>query len=303
MAHRIVTISKPSWLKKDTEHLIIEQDGNTAARIPIEDIAVLILDSYGITLTHELIVALNKNNTAVVHCDERHLPISCIVPFEANAIHAKTLRQQIECTAPKKKQLWKHVVQAKIIAQAQTLEACHPGNRTVSQVIKNLQQIAKKVKAGDPENLEAQAAAHYFPALFGNEFIRDRELPGTNAALNYGYAILRAMVARALVGAGLHPALGIHHRGPENPFNLADDAIEPLRPFVDEAVIKLDPEWLKEPKLPKEAREDLLKITVLTVKIAGKPLQNLHAMERYAASWREALCGNARRIAIPSRMP
>jgi CRISPR-associated protein Cas1 len=230
------------------------------------------------------------------------MPLSCVVPFEANALHAKTLREQVECSLPKKKQIWKQVARAKIEAQAAALVACR-GEARAKVVAASLLSMAQDVRSGDPDNLEAQAAADYFAALFGDEFVRDRELPGTNAALNYGYAILRAMIARALVGAGLHPALGVHHRGPANSFNLADDAIEPLRPMVDEAVFRLDRALLDEPRLPKEARAELLKITVSAVKIAGKRLPIEQALERYAASWKEALCGEARRLAIPIRLP
>lgn len=301
MAHRCVTVSNPSWLKKDLEQLSIVQDEQEVARVPIEDLAVLVLESHGIALTQELIVALSKANVAVVFCDERHLPLSCVVPFEANALHAKTLREQVECSVPKKKQIWKQVVQAKISAQAEAIERCRRGDRSAKAVAKSLRAMAQAVQSGDADNLEGQAAADYFPALFGNAFVRDRELPGTNAALNYGYAIVRAMMARALVGAGLHPALGVHHRGPYNPFSLADDAMEPLRPLVDEAVFLLDSEWLQEVRLPKEARAALLELTVSPVKFAGKTMPIEPALTQYAASWREALCGEARKLVIPNR--
>jgi len=305
MAHRTVTVSNPSWLKKDLDQLSIQQEGQEVGRVPIEDIAVLVLDSHGIAMTQELIVALVKVNAAVVYCDEKHLPSALVVPFEGNTLHGKTIREQAECSLPKKKQIWKHVVQAKIAAQADALEACHATSRDdarrATTTARDLRRMALTVKSGDPSNVEGQAAAAYFPALFGNEFLRDRDLPGTNAALNYGYAVMRAMVARALVGAGLHPALGVHHRGPMNSFNLADDAIEPLRPIVDEAVVRLDIRHLEEVKLSKEARKALLELTVCTIKIAGMRTGIEPALARYGASWREAICGEGRKLVIPTR--
>lgn len=303
MAHRIVTISNPSWLKKDLEQLSVSQEGQEVGRVPIEDLAVLILESHGIALTQELVVALSKANVAIVFCDERHLPLSCVVPFEANALHAKVVREQADCSLPKKKQLWKQVVQAKIGGQAQTLRACLPHSRDAKATAKYLDGLAANVKSGDSDNLEARAAAEYFPALFGRGFMRDRDLPGVNAALNYGYAIVRAMVARAIVGAGLHPALGLMHRGPGNPFNLADDAIEPLRPIVDQHVFAMSPDLREDGSLAKETRADLLKLTVLDLYIAGKPTGIEPALARYAASLREGICGEGRKLVIPHRRP
>lgn len=303
MPHRIVTVSNPSWLKKDLEQLSISQEGQEVGRVPIEDLAVLILESHGIALTQELVVALSKANVAVVFCDERHHPLSCVVPFEANALHAKIVREQAECSVPKKKQLWKQIVQSKIKAQAETLRICNPKDREAKSVAKYLDELAAKVKSGDSENAEARAAADYFPALFGQGFMRDRDLPGVNAALNYGYAIVRAMVARAIVGAGLHPALGLMHRGPANPFNLADDAIEPLRPVVDQYVFDRAPDLPEDGSLAKETRADLLKLTVLDLYIAGKPAGIEPALARYAASLREGICGEGRKLVIPLRRP
>lgn len=301
MPHRVVTISKPSWLKKDLDQLSVEQAGEEVGRVPIEDIAVLVLESHGIAMTNELLNALVAVNAAVLVCDEKHLPHAALVPFAGNALHAKVVREQAACSAPKKKQIWKQIVEAKIVAQAGALENCLPGNKNAKKTAERLRRLAMTVRSGDPDNREAQAAAEYFPALFCVEFVRERELPGANAALNYGYAIVRAMVARALVGAGLHPALGVFHRGPFNPFNLADDAVEPLRPLVDEKVFQMSTSELEEPTLGKQARSSLLELTVCTVTIAGKPSPIEPALERYAASWREALCGGGRKLVVPTR--
>jgi len=330
MGDRVVTIANPAFLKLDLDRLCIEQlaapdaDDNqdeeasgqatrvrpriaerkTDSRghvivgsVPVEDLSVLIVDSWGVTLTHELLARLSEENVAVVLCDPRHLPTSMLLPLYGHSAHARTLRQQIECSAPKQKRLWQQIVQAKITEQARTLEAC----RGRSPALRKLRAFVPQVGSGDPMNLEGQAARLYFPALFGEDFERDTDRMGTNAMLNYGYAIMRAMVARALVGAGLHPALGVHHIGPMNPFNLADDAIEPLRALVDQMVWDILQEEGEPEKLTPALKRKLLEMTVCTVKIAGTPYPILTALERYAASIREGVCGDLRKLAVPHR--
>lgn len=265
------------------------------AAIPVEDLSVLILDSWGITLTHELLSALAEANVMVILCDPKHLPRAQILPLYGSATHAKTMREQIVCSEPKRKRIWQQIVQAKIREQARTLRQI--GN---SRSATKIESMVESVLSGDSANIEGQAPRIYFPALFGKGFERDREETGINSMLNYGYAIVRAMTARALVGAGLHPALGVFHRGPLNPFNLADDAVEPLRPMVDAHVYALWRE-LRPDELTPELKKRLLQVSVLTVNFAGKPFEINVALERYAASLREGLCGEARKINLPSR--
>lgn len=278
---------------------MIEQAGIEMSRIPIEDVGIVLLDSHGITLTQELIVALSSQNAVVIFCDSKHLPCASVMPFTGNALHAKTLILQAECSVPKKKHLWKQVVCAKIAAQAKILRLNTVKNHSMYASIRTLEGMVLLVKSGDITNQEARAAAHYFPLLFGEDFLRDRDDAGVNAALNYGYAVLRAMVARAIVGSGLHPALGIFHHGPMNPYNLADDLMEPLRPLVDELVFQTPPELLEAFPLSSQVRADLLQITVCTVKIAGKPSAIQPALTRYVASCREAICGEGKKLVIP----
>lgn len=295
MAHRIVTISNPAFLRMDLGRLQIEQGGQVQASIPIEDMAILLVESGEVVLSHQLLARLAEANVGVILCDSRHLPNALVLPLSGHSTHAKTIRGQVECSEPKRKQLWKQIVVAKLESQARILGECSKSSREA----KSLRAMAANVKSGDPDNYEAQGAAIYFEALFGKGFVREREEPGINAMLNYGYVVLRAMVARAIVGAGLHPALGIHHKGPYNPFNLADDAIEPLRPVVDRIVFSLagrSGEWSV---LTTETKRSLLEVTVCPVKIAGATLPMMPALERYASNIREAICGSARKLQAP----
>ena len=227
MIKRTLDISEPAYLHLLHQQLLIDKQGVTIAQIPVEDLGIVILQNPAIVITQALIVACQKNNVALVFCDERHLPYSMLLPInEGNNLHSKILQQQLDLTLPTKKRLWQQVVKQKITGQAQTL-------KSLDKTYKPVERLADYVKAGDPENLEAQAAQAYWKLLFGNAFRRDVDLDGVNSLLNYGYAIMRAMIARAIVGSGLHPAIGLHHHNQYNGLCLADDLMEPFRPWVD----------------------------------------------------------------------
>lgn len=233
MIKRTIDISEPAYLHLKHRQLLIDKKGETVAQIPIEDLGVVILQNPAVVLTQAVIIACQKNNVVLVFCDERHLPYSVLLPIsEGNNLHNKVLEQQISLKLPAKKRLWQQVVKRKITEQANTL-------RNLDKTCKPLERLAENVKAGDPENLEAQAAQIYWKLLFGNTFRRDVELDGVNSLLNYGYSIMRAMVARAIVGSGLHPAIGLHHQNQYNGLCLADDLMEPFRPWVDFKVYKM----------------------------------------------------------------
>lgn len=195
-------------------------------RIPVHEIAVLVLGPR-LALTGAVLGAVTANGGAALVLDDRFRPSGLMLPVEGNKAHAERLRQQIERTAGVAPRLWQQIVRAKIAAQAQL----------VPEV--NLTRLVERVEPGDPQNVEAVAARAYWPALFGSGFTRRAE-GDTNRALNYGYAVLRALVARAACAAGLHPALGVHHRGWRDTFALADDLMEPARPLVDRIVLALD---------------------------------------------------------------
>lgn len=199
---------------------------------PIEDIGVVVLDHKQITITHGLLTALLENNVAVVHCNDTHHPVGMMLNLDGHTLQTQRFRNQIEASEPLKKQLWQQTVAAKIANQSALL-------KRLNKDVKTLDFMVRDVKSGDPDNYEARAAAHYWGVIFSEfvpEFRREREGVYPNSLLNYGYAILRAAVARALVGSGLLPTLGIFHRNQYNAYCLADDIMEPYRPFVDWAV-------------------------------------------------------------------
>lgn len=264
--------------------------------MPLEDLGVLILDSYGITYAHELMSACAERNIAVVFCDAKHLPVAMLVPFSGHSTSTEVLREQIGSSEPAKKQVWKQIVQAKIREQAKHLIERNGAN---GKGVRRLLSLVETVKSGDPENVEGQAAQIYFDALLDGGFTRDRTRPGLNAFLNYGYAVARACAARAIVGAGLHPSLGVHHRNRYNPFCLADDAMEPLRPMVDRIAIAAWETTGRPDELSPAAKKPLLELTGLPVKIAGKPFPLIAGMHLYAASLKRALCSPARKVSIP----
>jgi CRISPR-associated protein Cas1 len=233
MIKRIIEVSKPSYLHLKNKQLIIEQAHEVVAQVPIEDIGVLILEHSAITITQPLIIECQENNTAVIFCDERHLPYSTLLPIsEGNNLHQKILKQQINITEPVRKNLWKQIIQQKIRNQVNTL-------KQFDKPFMRLEKLAKEVKSGDITNCEAQAAQYYWKALFGKDFLRDQNADGINSILNYGYSIIRAMIARSIVASGLHPAIGLFHHNQYNGLCLADDLMEPFRPWVDSIVYKL----------------------------------------------------------------
>ena len=200
--------------------------------IPIEDIGVLILDHQQISITHALMNALEAHKCALITCSASHMPSGLFLPLDAHSLQSERFQTQIEATLPLKKQLWQQTVRMKIQNQARVLEEVY------AQPQGNMLAWVKQVRSGDPDNLEARAAAYYWANLFPSlpKFTREREESAPNALLNYGYALLRAVVARSLVSVGLLPTLGIHHHNRYNAYCLADDIMEPYRPYVDKFV-------------------------------------------------------------------
>ena len=233
MIKRIVDISDRAYVHLKHQQLIIEKQGEIAGQVPIEDLGVLILQHPGIVLTQQLIVACQQNKVVIVFCDEKHLPYSIILPVgEGHTLHNKILKQQMAISEPTRKRLWKQIVQHKIKQQEQTLIMLHKEST-------RLNYLSTQVKTGDSGNCEAIAAQAYWKLLFGKAFKRDADLDGVNSLLNYGYAIIRAMVARSICGAGLHPTLGLFHTNQYNALCLADDLMEPFRPWVDYVVYEI----------------------------------------------------------------
>lgn len=265
-------------------------------RIPIEDIGVVVLDNKQITITQGALGALLDNNVAVVTCDEHRMPSGLLLPLEGNTTQSERFRHQIEASLPLKKQLWQQTIQAKILNQSSVL--CQLRQMDCG----NMEAWAKQVKSGDADNLEGRAAAFYWQNLFGNikGFRRDREGIPPNNLLNYGYAILRAVVARSLVGSGLLPTLGIHHHNRYNAYCLADDIMEPYRPYVDKLVAELVDSGTDIPQLTTEIKGKLLAIPILDVVINGRRSPLMVGVGMTTASLYKCYSGEIRKIAYPT---
>lgn len=264
------------------------------ASIPVEDIGVVILDHRQITITQSLLEALLENNAAVITCDSTHHPTGLIMPLCGNKIQNERFRAQLDASVPLKKQLWSQTISAKIENQARVLV-----KREVN--IDNMLYWAKNVKSGDPDNYEARAAAYYWKNIFSPEltFFRERFGGPPNNLLNYGYAILRAVVARSLVGSGLLPTLGIHHNNKYNAYCLADDIMEPYRPFVDQIVLRLVLSGKEYKELTKEIKQELLAICNVDVVINGERSPLMVGLQRTTASLARCFEGEGRKIAYP----
>ena len=264
---------------------------------PVEDVGVVVLDNKQITITLGLLEALLENNCAVITCDSKCLPVGLMLPLYGNTTQNERFRQQIEASLPLKKQLWQQTIKAKIENQASVLSDCS------GEVVKCMRIWASDVRSGDPDNLEARAAAYYWKSLFPNidGFTRDRDGVPPNNLLNYGYSILRAVVARGLVISGLLPTFGIHHHNRYNAYCLADDIMEPYRPYVDELVFRLVESYGSKIELNKEVKARLLTIPTIDVKIGGKRSPLMVAVGQTTASLYRCFTGELRRISYPER--
>jgi len=291
MIKRIIEVSNPSYLHMRNYQMVVEQNKNEVGRVPVEDIGVLILSHPAITISSSLISACQQNNCIVVFCDSRHLPTSILMPLSGNSMHSRILNTQTSVKKPLKKRLWQKIVIAKIESQSKALLSC-------GKSCSVLESMKLRVKSGDPDNVESQAARVYWPLMFGKDFRRDQKAEGTNSLLNYGYALLRASVARALCGTGLHPALGIHHHNQYNPMCLADDLMEPFRPVVDRRVHRL---WEKEIfHISKRTKSYLLSFFSESLVLRGKKLPFIVGLQHAATSLKKALTEGPESLQIPS---
>lgn len=265
--------------------------------IPIEDIGVVVLENRRITITSGVLEALLENNCAVVTCDSQCMPIGLLMPLSGNTLQSERFREQLDASLPLRKQLWAQTVRQKILNQEFVLRTCSDG------VVTDCMKIwAGDVRSGDPDNLEARAAAYYWRFLFPKHqgFVRGREGEPPNNLLNYGYAILRAVVARSLVASGLLPTLGIHHHNRYNAYCLADDIMEPYRPFVDRLVIETMAEVGDYSELTRDIKASLLQIPVLDVVVGGKRSPLMVAVGQTTASLSRCFRGEERQVSYPT---
>ena len=280
----------------ETNEMLTESFKKESERtIPIEDVGVVVLDNRRITITSGVLEALLENNAAVITCDQRSMPVGLLLPLCGNTTQNERFRDQLDASVPLKKQLWQQTARQKIQNQAYVLA------QVTGKEEKAMNVWADNIRSGDPDNIEARAAAYYWRYLFPDipTFVRGREGEPPNNLLNYGYAILRAVIARALVGSGLLPTLGIHHHNRYNAYCLADDIMEPYRPYVDQLVIEIIRKVDNYALLTKEIKMELLGIPMLDVVIAGKRSPLMIAAQQTTASLYKCFSGELRRISYP----
>lgn len=290
MIKRIVEIAHASWVSIKDKQLVIEQDGQTVSQVPVEDLGFLLLAHPANVITQQALAACQQAGVAVAICDDKYLPTSLMLPLAGGALHTATLHMQIQSHPQVARSMWRDIVAAKILGQARHLAANGKGAA-------HLEKLAERVRDEDAAQQEAQAAAYYWRELLGPEFRRDNQGEVINALLNYGYAVLRAAVARAVVGSGLHPALGLCHRNRGDSFALADDLMEPLRPAVDSLALQ---EWAGGRKsLTPVTKRAMLELLSSSVEMLGQPLPLWVALQRYASSVRAVLANEAKVVEIP----
>ncbi len=301
MIKRTLYFGNPAYLKCQNEQMVIDlpnaeqlSDKEKKITVPIEDIGVVILDHSQTTITHHLIHKLLENNTALITCDDSHLPVGLMLNLNGNTLQQEKHDAQISASLPLKKQLWAQTIEIKILNQAAVL-------KKLGKPIDNMLYWAKSVKSGDAANHEARAAAHYWQSMFPAEFEFRRDADGLepNNLFNYGYAILRAITARALVGSGLLPTFGIFHRNRYNAYCLADDIMEPYRPYVDKLVLKIIDKKQPPFELTREIKAELLTIPTLDVVINRQKSPLMVAMQQTTSSLAKCYAGEQRKIAYP----
>ncbi|GAA5221149.1 type II CRISPR-associated endonuclease Cas1 [Membranihabitans marinus] len=296
MIKRTIFFGNPVYLRTEQQQMVVDYKDSKkkAARLPIEDIGIIVLEHPQITLTHGLMQRLTAQKVVLITCDQRHMPCGLMLAVEGHSEQSQRLQIQVEVSKPLKKQLWQQTVRTKIRNQGLVLERLGKDGRT-------LEYWSKQVQSGDAKNHEAFAAAHYWQHLFGiDEFQRDRDGLPPNNLLNYGYAILRAIAARSLVATGLHPGLGIFHKNKYNAYCLADDIMEPYRPMVDRLVTELVDEIGYNFILDTGIKRQLLQIPMMDVLIDGKRSPLMNAMLRTCHSLYRCYEGKKRKILYPS---
>ena len=295
MIKRTLFFGNPAYLSTKNEQLVVSfpEEEKPQATIPIEDLGYVVLEDPQITITNGLLAKLVQNKTAVITCDKQHLPCSFLQPLVGHSEQTERIRHQLNASVPLKKNLWQQTVTAKIENQAAHLLY------TVKNALK-LKRWATEVKSGDAQNHEAIAAAYYFQNLFNIQgFSRNQKGVAPNNLLNYGYAILRAVTARALVSSGMLPSVGIYHHNKYNAFCLADDVMEPYRPFVDAMVKQVVDSGEAYEELNSNLKVLLLRIPAMDVVIDGKQSPLMVAMSRTTNSLYDCFLGSSRRMLYP----
>lgn len=294
MTDRVLEVAEsPARIHVALESIQVEQVGRDPVRVPLEDLAILVLSHPQAQISAAALQSVAMSGGAVLVCDPKHQPAGLLLPLQGHFVQAERMARQAEAPLPLKKRLWQQVVKAKILHQAALLQRLNGSDG-------GLDILAGKVRSGDEGNLEAQAARRYWPALFRDPgFRRNRDALDANRFLNYGYAILRAQVARCLSASGLHPALGLQHHNRYSAFPLADDLMEPFRPFVDAAVVALTDQHGRDAEMTQAIRADLLGVLHVRVAMGGESLRLAHAVLKSAQCLASALTSKARKLVFP----
>lgn len=270
--------------------LVVSDQGEEVGRIPLDDIAAVVANAHGLTYSNNALVALSERGVPVVLCAANHMPAAIIWPVQAHHIQTGRMNDQIAASLPLKKRLWAQLVRAKILAQGAALAAHGAPNG-------GFYLLSRKVRSGDPENVEAEAARRYWPLMLGTQFRRDQDGGGANGLLNYGYAVLRAGIARAVMAAGLHPGFGLMHSNRSNPMVLVDDLMEPFRPVIDSEVRRLIDAGTKE--VDRDAKAVLARIMVIDLPTALGLSPLMVCAERLAQSLARAFAREGDTLDLP----
>jgi CRISPR-associated protein Cas1 len=277
-------------LAKERGFLSVRCSGKTIGRIALDDLSCVLVSGHGVTYSNDLLAALAERAVPMVLCGRNMLPLAVLLPVCGHHLSGRRIQAQASSGLPLRKRAWQAVVKAKVLNQACNVEI-HGGSAG------HLKALAESVKSGDPENVEATAARQYFPACFGPGFKRDRDAGGINAQLNYGYTVLRAATARAVMLAGLHPAFGLHHKNARDSMPLVDDLMEPFRPVVDMLVLRLAREGL--PGLEKDSRKLLTALPNVDMPLKGEISTVSGCLQALAVSLAGVFTGERRQILLP----
>lgn len=270
--------------------LVVNEHGEEVGRVPIDDVAAVIANAHGLTFSNNALVELSARGVPVVLCGANHMPAAIVWPVDAHHVQTGRMNDQVGASLPLKKRLWAQLVRAKILAQGAALAA-------VGAPSGGFYLLSRKVRSGDPQNVEAEAARRYWPLLFGDDFRRDTDGGGINGLLNYGYAVLRAGVARAVMAAGLHPSFGLNHSNRSNPMVLIDDLMEPFRPVVDREVWRLVHAGTRE--VDRDAKTALARIMVVDLPTAFGLSPLMVCAERLAQSLARAFAAQGDSLDLP----
>lgn len=294
MTGRVVEIAEDGrHLAKSRGFLTVNSKGEELGRVPLDDISALIATAHGITYSNALLVALAERCAPLVVCGVNFRPSAVLWPAQGHHDQAGRMADQAAAAKPLKKRLWAEIVRAKIHSQQATLEA-------LGLPAEGFQLLARKVRSGDPENVEAQAARRYWPRLMGDDFRRDRDAEGANAMLNYAYTVLRAGAARAVMAAGLHPSLGLAHRQRGNAFALADDLMEPFRPVADLLVSNLIVAGVQH--VDSQSKPELARVLITDMSTAEGASPVSVCLQRLALSLAHCFMGQAKCLSLPRRV-